>query len=223
MLRVHARVVIVEDHALVREGIRRVVQASGAALVVGEADDGAEAVQLAWRLRPDVVLMDVSLPRMNGIEATRRIKENRPSTAVLMLTAFEDEAYVLASLGAGASGYLLKTARGDELARAIRDVQAGRLVFPTEPDLKMIEPPRLSPPAEVSAQVGCPLSEREWEALSLAAVGLTNKGIAERLGISVRTVENHIANCFPKLGAGNRTEAVHICLRRGWLQLKRIA
>jgi two-component system, NarL family, response regulator LiaR len=217
------RVVIAEDHDLVREGIRHVVQASGDAVVVGEAADGAEAVQLVSRMKPDVVLMDISLPRLSGIEATRKITAGRSSTAVLMLTAYEDEAYVSASIQAGAAGYLLKTTCGEELASAIRKAQAGCRVFPAPCGHRRPAALAPLPITQATTQIAHPLTDREWEVLRLAAHGLTNKSIALQLGLSTRTVENHLANLYPKLRVSNRTEAVFTCLERGWLPLKRPA
>ncbi len=214
------KVLLAEDHVIVREGTRQLVQRETDMEVVGEAGDGQEAVELTSKLRPDVVIMDIAMPRLNGIEATRQIKALYPLTAILILTAYDNDQYIFALLEAGAAGYLLKNARGRELIDAIRAVHAGESVlYPTIARRvigHLVSP--FSSPAEVPA-VGS-LSDREMEVLKLAAKGISNKDIAEQLSLSPRTVQAHLGNIFNKLGVGSRTEAVLYGLRKGWFNLE---
>lgn len=202
-------VLLVDDHALVREGTRELLEREPDIKVVGEAADGEEAVRLAASLSPKVVTMDVSMPGMNGIEATARIKRACPHVAVLALTAYDDDPYVFALLDAGADGYLLKSARGSELVSAIRAVARGETVLDAAITAKVVKR-ALRPEA---------LSHREIEVLKLAARGLGNKEIASRLGISVRTVQAHLYNIFGKLGVASRTQAVIKAARKGLITI----
>ena len=210
------KVLLADDHALVREGTRRLLEAEPDIRVVAEAGDGAGAVAQTDQTKPDVVIMDIALPGMSGIEATRQIKARQPHIAVLALTAYDDEQYVLALLDAGAAGFLLKDVRGEELAAAIRAVHRGESVL--QPRIAqralMRAISRRSPTPSTP-----PLSEREMEVLREAARGLPNKDIARRLNLSVRTIHTHLGNAFNKLGVGSRTEAVLLALRRGWISL----
>lgn len=205
---------------IVREGTRELVQREPDMEVVAEADDGAEAVQLAGKLQPDVVIMDIALPKLNGIEATRQIKALYPATAVLILTAYDNDQYIFALLEAGAAGYLLKTVRGHELIDAIRAVSVGESVLHPKIARKVLSRfmPLATRPSE--ERVTELLSERELEVLKLAAKGMSNKDIAEQLFLSVRTVQSHLANIFTKLDVGSRTEAILCGLRRGWFTLE---
>jgi len=216
------RVVIADDHALVREGTRQILEDQPGLAVVGEAADGEEAVALASRLRPDVVLMDIAMPRLNGIEATRLIKQASPSTSVLVLTAYDDDQYIYALLDAGAAGYLLKNVRGDELAQAVRAVAEGESVLHPAIASKVFK--RYTSPGQASGQEEMePLTERESEVLAMAAKGLSNKMIARDLNLSDRTVQVHLSNIFGKLGVASRTEAVITALRRGLLRLEELS
>lgn len=205
---------------IVREGTRELVQREPDMEVVAEADDGEEAVQLAGRLQPDVVIMDIALPKLNGIEATKQIKALYPATAVLILTAYDNDQYIFALLEAGAAGYLLKTVRGHELIDAIRAVSVGESVLHPKIARKVLSRfmPLATKPSE--ERVTELLSERELEVLKLAAKGMSNKDIAEQLFLSVRTVQSHLANIFTKLDVGSRTEAILCGLRRGWFTLE---
>ncbi|MBA7628476.1 Transcriptional regulatory protein DegU [subsurface metagenome] len=212
------KVLLAEDHVIVREGTREFVQREPDMEVVGEAGDGEEAVKLATELQPDVVVMDIAMPKLNGIEATKRIKELYPSIAVLILTAYDYDQYIFALLEAGAAGYLLKGVRVRELIDAIRAVYAGESVLHPVIARRVID--RLVSPSPTETQTTEPLSEREIEVLKLAAKGISNKDIAEQLFLSPRTVQAHLGNIFNKLGVASRTEAILYGLRRGWLTLE---
>jgi len=214
------RVLLAEDHVLVREGTRELVQQEQDMEVVGEAGDGQEAIELADKLHPDVVIMDISMPKVNGIEATKRIKELYPATAVLILTAYDNEQYIFALLEAGAAGYLLKNVRRSELIDAVRAVNAGESVLHPVVARKVLERFRGAKGKVGEEEESDILSEREMEVLRLASKGISNKDIARELVVSVRTVQAHLGNIFNKLGVGSRTEAVLYALRRGWFSLE---
>ncbi len=215
------RVIIAEDHAVVREGTRQLLEREPDIQVVGEAANGVEAVGLVERLRPDVAMLDISMPVMGGIEATEKIKAIQPSTAVLILTAYDDDQYVFALLGAGAAGYLLKDVPAAEVVRAVRSVHAGEPVLHPAIARKVLarfatEAHAEHPPPGEDAL----LTERERDILRLAACGMSNSRIADHLSVSVRTVQAHLTHIFDKLGVGSRTEAVIVGLRRGVLRLE---
>lgn len=214
------RVIIAEDHAVVREGTRQLLEREPDLEVVGEAADGAQAVALVERLNPDVAIMDISMPVMTGIEATRRIKVARPNTAVLILTGYDDDQYVFALLSAGAAGYLLKDVPSAEVVRAVRMVHAGEPVLHPAIARKVLA--RFARPGEHADALrdGDTLTDREVEVLRLAACGLGNAEISERLSLSIRTVQVHLTHVFAKLGVGSRTEAVIAGLKSGLLKLE---
>nr|WP_238321109.1 response regulator transcription factor [Thermogemmatispora carboxidivorans] len=213
------RVLLADDHALVREGTRRLLEAESDVSVVAEAASGEEAIEAARRLNPDIAIMDIAMPGMGGIEATRQIKAHCPKTAVLVLSAYDDEQYLIALLEAGAAGFLLKNVHGQELVNAIRAVARGESVLQPSLTEKMMRrlTNRSSHPAQRSSDL---LSEREFDVLRLAARGLPNKEIARRLGLSIRTVHSHLANIFQKMQVGSRTEAVLQALRQGMISLQ---
>ena len=215
------RIVIADDHALVREGTRQILEDHPGLVVAGEAQDGEEAVAMVSRLQPDVVLMDISMPKMNGIDATRIIKKESPNTSVLILTAYDDDQYIFALLDAGAAGYLLKNVRGKELAQAVRAVAEGESVLHPAIAAKVFKRYTRSDQA-VDENIE-PLTNRESEVLAIAARGLSNKMIARELSLSDRTVQVHLSNIFGKLGVASRTEAVITALQRGLLHLEEIS
>lgn len=217
------KILLAEDHAVVRESIRESLARESEFKIVGEAGDGEEAVALTGQLRPDVVLMDISLPRLNGIEATRQIKAANPSVAVLILTAYDDEQYIFSVLAAGAAGYLLKDVGVAGLVEAIKTVYNGDSVLYPTIAKKVLQKFRSYKLDAVGSQPSDLLSERESTVLKLAAKGLSNNAIANELRLSVSTIESHLRSIFNKLGVGSRTEAVIEAMKKGWLTLKDIA
>ena len=207
------RVVIADDHNVVRKGIRELLSDEDDIEVVGEARNGQEAVDLATALHPDVVVMDISMPELTGVEATRQIRVVAPGVRVLVLTSYEDDPYIYGLLDAGASGYILKTAEGGDIVRAVRATAAGQSAIDPAIAPRLIA--RLTQPALTSDA----LTERELEVLRLAARGQTNKQIGVALHISDRTVQNHLANIYAKLGVASRTEAVTAALQRNLIRL----
>ncbi len=213
------RVLLADDHAVVRKGIREFLEEDPEITVVAEAGDGGEAFRLVGEHHPDVAVLDIQMPRVTGIEATRQIKAAFPDVRVLILTAYEDDPYVFALLRAGADGYLLKSADPDDLVRAVKATAAGGKVLDPAVAGRVVAQMASGRPAAASEQVE-PLSERELDVLRLAGQGLTNKAIGLNLGISDRTVQGHLANIYGKLGVASRTEAVTKALKLGWIVLE---
>ena len=203
------RVLLVDDQRLMREGLRVLLELEPDLDVVGEADNGRAGLEAFEALSPDVVLMDVRMPEMDGVEATRRLRELRPDAKVIILTTFDDDAYVFEGLRAGAVGYLLKDLSGHELAQAVRKVAAGGvLIEPTVARKLVAEFSRLSPSSAQRTDVAAgELSEREREILRLVAQGLTNREIAARLFLAEGTVKNYVTSILEKVGARDRTQA----------------
>ena len=196
------QVLVVDDHALHRDGIRQILGQHPDIQVIGEAESAELALVLINKLQPRVVLMDIRLPGMNGIEATRRIRRDHPGTRVLVVTAYDDDEYVRGALEAGASGHLSKAAPGRQLVEAVRAVAAGGTII--EP----VALTRLLAGGDAAQPRAVQLTDRELAVLDLLAQGLHNKQVATRLGISRRTVERHCDSIYDKLGVGSRTEAV---------------
>ena len=212
------RVLLADDHALVREGTRRLIEQESDLEVVAEASSGEEAIEAVKRLRPAIAIMDIAMPGMGGIEATRAIKADCAETAVLVLSAYDDEPYLVALLEAGAAGFLLKNVNGHELVEAIRSVARGESVLEPAMSERLLR--RLSKRPVAAVRTADVLSEREFDVLRLAARGLPNKEIARRLNLSIRTVHSHLANTFMKMHVGSRTEAVLLALRQGLISLQ---
>jgi NarL family two-component system response regulator LiaR len=210
------RILIADDHAVVRRGLQTLINSEPNMEVVGEAVDGVDAVQKALELEPDVILLDMVMPRQNGLEAIVQIKQARPDARILILTSFAEDDKVFPSIKAGALGYLLKDSSPEQLLQAILDVYRGEPSLHPSIALKLMrelnQPPDLPPTEE-------PLTEREVEVLKLVARGLTNQEIASTLVISERTVGNHIGNILSKLHLANRTQAALYALRQGLASL----
>jgi len=216
------KVLIADDHAVVREGTRQILEHEADMDVVGEAADGEEAVKLAGSARPDVAIIDIAMPGVDGIEAPRQIKSLYPSTAVLILSAYDDDQFVFSLLEAGAAGYLLKSVSGDELVQAIKAIHNGEPVLDPAIAKKVMNYFKLPDKVPSLEEEPEHLSERELDIIKLAARGLTNKDIADRLHLSYRTVEGHMRDVFNKLGVGSRTEAVLYGLKKGWFTLEEL-
>lgn len=213
------KILIADDHAVVREGTRQILEREPDLVVVAEAVDGEEAVRLAGSSKPDVAIIDIAMPVVDGIEATRQIKALYPAVAVLILSAYDDDQFVFGLLEAGAAGYLLKSVRGRELVDAVRQVYAGESVLHPTIARKVLN--RFVPTADKAAanKQTEVLSERETEVLRLAARGLSNQEIADELFLSLRTVQAHLGHIFNKLQVSSRTEAVVRALKEGWVTL----
>jgi NarL family two-component system response regulator LiaR len=205
------RVLIVDDHAVVREGLRTFLELQDGLEVVGEAGDGDEAVREAERLRPDVILMDLVMPRLDGVAAMRLLRERLPESRVIVLTSFADDERLLPAIQAGAAGYLLKNVQPQELARAIRAAHAGEALLDTAVAARLVDAIAQAP----GEQPREPLTPREREVLELIADGLSNKRIALELGVSEKTVKTHVGHLLAKLGVSDRTQAAVLAVRRG--------
>jgi NarL family two-component system response regulator LiaR len=210
------RVLVADDHPPFTTGVMKLLADQPDLVAVGSASDGEEAVRLALELKPDVVVMDVAMPKLNGIEATRQIKAKLPDTSILVLSAYGYHPYVLAALEAGAGGYLLKNVPLRELVNAIRAVRLGEAVLDQAVAEKLLH--------SLARPIGAPssgerLSSREVEVLKLGAHGLNNKEIAGKLFLSERTIQSYFTGIFGKLGVGSRIEAVLKALKEGWLSL----
>ncbi|MGY1915191.1 response regulator [Blastococcus sp. SYSU DS0973] len=212
------RVLVVDDQRVVRDGLAVLLGLLPGIEVVGSAEDGEQALHAVGRLSPDVILMDLRMPRMDGIEATRRLHAERPAVAVLALTTYADDESVVGALRAGARGYLTKDAGADEIARAIAAVASGQMVLDTAAQLRVVESlgggkPGVGTPAIRSTPDG--LTQREAEVLGLIAQGLSNAEIAARLVLSEATVKTHVNHIFAKTGARDRAQAVAYAYRTG--------
>jgi DNA-binding NarL/FixJ family response regulator len=207
------RTLLADDHAIVRAGIRQVLEHAGDIQVIAEAGDG-EAAQAGIQLyQPDVAVLDIQMPKVTGIEVTRWARANKIKVGILILTAYDDDPYVMAVLQAGANGYVLKTASPEELVQAVRDVHAGKSALDAAVTRKLMSHLFHTP----ETQAVDALTGREMDVLQLTARGYTNKAIGVQLGISDRTVQGHLAHIFAKLHASSRTEAVMRAVSLGWI------
>jgi DNA-binding NarL/FixJ family response regulator len=207
------RVLLADDHVIVREGIRRLLESAKDIEVVAEAGDGEEAQSLVQKHLPDVAVLDIQMPKASGIEVTRWLRAHLPQVGVLILTAYNDDPYVMAVLQAGANGYVLKTASSDDLIQAVRDVNEGKSALDPSITKKLMS--NLFRQADQKPVE--PLTDRELDVLRMAAKGYTNKAIGIQLNISDRTVQGHLAHIFDKMQATSRTEAVMRAVSLGWI------
>ncbi len=205
------RVLLVDDHGVVREGLRAYLELEPDIEVVGEARDGREAVRRAQELQPDVVLMDLVMPNMDGVEATSQIKQFRPETHVIVLTSYVDDERVVPAIKAGATSYLLKDVASSDLVRAIRGAHAGQAQLHPEVARRLMQQVTAPRKSDAAAE----LTEREREVLQLVAQGRSNKEIARQLVVSERTVKGHVSNILGKLGLQDRTQAALYAVRHG--------
>ncbi len=214
----HIRVLIADDHRLFREGLRQICELIGGFEVVGEAENGREAIDLARQLEPNIVLMDIQMPVLDGVQATSFITEQSPSVGVIILTMYRQDHYVFEALKAGARGYLLKDTDGHALVDAVRAVHRGEALIDPGTAARVLEEfRRLSQLVSVDSET---LTEGEMDVLRLVAVGEENKAIAEALCIAESTVANRLRGIYQKLHVNNRTQAALTALRRGWVQLE---
>src|SRR3970040_994267 len=207
------RVLLADDHHIVRAGIRQLLESASDLQVVAEAGDGEEAQSLIEKHNPDGAVLDIQMPKASGIEVTRWVRAHLPEVCVLILTAYDDDPYVMAVLQAGANGYVLKTAQADDLIQAVRDVHEGKSALDPAITRKLMSNIFKSPEKKIVE----PLTDRELDVLRLAAKGFTNKAIGVQLNISNRTVQGHLAHIFAKLQATSRTEAVMRAVSLGWI------
>ncbi len=208
-------ILMAEDHVLVRESIRQSLEREPNFKVIGEAGDGAEAVAMAKKLKPDVILMDIAMPKLNGIEATKQIKKFQPSAVVLILTAYDYEQYIFPLLEAGAAGYLLKDVTSRELINAINTVHKGDVVLHPVIARKLMSRVQNVNDGHADKEGYSLLTDREIVVLKMAAQGMSNGAIADELHLSVRTIDSYFGTIFNKLVVGTRTEAVIQAMKRG--------
>lgn len=222
-MRSRTRILIADDHPLIREALGRVFSSQKDMEVVGEAADGGEAVELATKLKPDVLVMDIMMPKIDGLEASRRIKKLAPKVAILILTAYDDDSYVLGLLEAGAAGYLMKSARGQDLVDAVRSIRSGESVLHPKIIEKLLRRAVTGSVKVEQKRLVEPLTPREKEILGLVASGMSNKEIADKLYLSLRTVKAHLSNIFNKMEVASRSEALVTALKLGIISLEDVA
>ncbi|MFT4414421.1 response regulator [Fredinandcohnia humi] len=225
-------IVIIDDHQLFREGVKRILDFEPTFKVVAEGDDGAQAVTLVEQHKPDVVIMDINMPHLNGVEATKQLIETYPDTKVIILSIHDDESYVTHALKTGANGYLLKEMDADSLVEAVKVVaDGGSYLHPKVTHNLVKEYRRLAVPSGYGApanplavmEIRRPLhilTRRECEVLQLLADGKSNRGIGDDLYISEKTVKNHVSNILQKMNVNDRTQAVVVAIKNGWVEVK---
>jgi NarL family two-component system response regulator LiaR len=213
------RIMIVDDHPLMRQALKNLLESQKDFKIIKEAGDGEAAVKLAAELNPDIIVMDIAMPKMNGLEATRAIKSQNPEIKILVLTVHTDNAHLIEILGAGADGYLTKSVFGEEVNQAIRTLTAGGAALSAEILKNLLKHVIKYPIKTEYVGFGEKLSVREMEILKLTAKGMDNIDIAKCLNISIRTVKSHLMEIFSKLKASSRTEAVIIALRSGLITI----
>jgi NarL family two-component system response regulator LiaR len=211
------KILLADDHMLFREGLRRILEGEEDMDCVGVACDGEEALKLAQKLVPHVALIDIAMPKLSGIEVAKKIKATLPQIAVLILSAYKHDGYVIACMQAGVNGYLLKDMSPRELINAIRMVRAGEGIFSLEATSTILKRAFVADGKKTSVSAG--LHNRELEVLRFLAKGMSNKQIANELCLSVHTVRTHLGNIFKKLGVSSRTEALSYAVKQGWLNL----
>lgn len=225
------KIVIIDDHQLFREGVKRILEFEKSFHVVAEGDDGRDAIELVEKYRPDVVIMDINMPNMNGVEATKKLLEKFPDTQVIILSIHDDETYVQHALQTGASGYLLKEMDADTLVEAVKVVAEGGAYLHPKVTHNLVKEYRRLAAEETSATGGYTqkmevrrplhlLTRRECEVLQLLADGKSNRAIGEALFISEKTVKNHVSNILQKMNVNDRTQAVVVAIKNGWVEVK---
>jgi len=214
-------IMLADDHPLLRQALRSVLEKQTDFEIIAEASDGEEAVRLAVELVPNVVIMDIGMPKLNGLEATRQIKEKCPSIAILVLTVHDDSEHILSILEAGAAGYLTKSVFGKEVIHAVHGVMAGETILSASISQQIIKHAlrHMTKPLPLPLNAGEKITGRELQILRLAASGMSNKDIAQKLDLSERTVKGYLAGVFSKLNVSSRTEAVISALRAGFFTL----
>jgi NarL family two-component system response regulator LiaR len=213
------KIVLADDHPLLRKALKDLLEKESDFSIIGEAGDGEEAVRLATQITPDIVIMDISMPNLDGLQATQQIKARCPNVAVLVLTVHTDDECILEILQAGAAGYLIKSAFGEQVVQAVRAVTTGEMILSHLIGMRLLKQAARYPTRPALLEAGEKLSTRELEVLKLTARGLSNKDIALALGIKLRTIKGHLADIFSKLRVASRTEAVIAGLRAGFLSL----
>ncbi len=212
------RIIIADDHTVVRKGTRQILEQEADLEVVGEAVNGEEALKLVNTLSPDIAIIDISMPVLDGIMVTKRIKETKPETAVLILSIYDNDEFVFALLEAGAAGYLLKDSTGQDIVSAVRAINRGESVLHPVITRKVIN--RLLPVNVEKKEATKILGERELQVLVLASKAMSNREIAENMGLSLHTVEAHMRHIFSKLQVGSRTEAILYAIKHGWITIE---